>query len=80
MRSHRPAVRMAVDHLVELLRAIGGRMRQRAREQRRVRPERLRQRLTGQIVLVERYHGGAALIGAAHLRRAPCSRPSACPP
>ena len=35
---HRPAVRVAVDHLVELLRAIGGRMRERAREHRVVRP------------------------------------------
>ena len=31
---HRPAVRVAVDHLVELLRAVGRGVRQRAREQR----------------------------------------------
>jgi hypothetical protein len=62
----RSIMRVAVDHLVQLRRAVGRRVRQRAHEHRVLRGERLSQGPAGQVVLVERHHRRPALLGAPH--------------
>ena len=71
-----------LDLLVELLRVVGGRVRERARERRGVALEDVVERAAGQVVLVEREDGRAALVGRVtrRLTRATCTRPSACRP
>ena len=70
--------------LVELLGVVRGRVRERAGERGGVALEELVERAAGELVLVEREDGGAALVGAAgidgRVRRATCRSPSACRP
>src|SRR6185312_17094023 len=58
------------DHLVELLGAIGRRVRERPHESRCVVLEQLGQRSPGQVVLIQRHDRRPALLGAAHYARA----------
>ena len=62
--------RVAVDLRVELLGVVGGRVRERARERRGVALEEVVERPAGQVVLVEREDGRAALVGAGRLAHA----------
>jgi hypothetical protein len=61
----RPALRVALDAPVEVLAVVLSRVGQRAREGRRVALEEVVELAPGDVVLVEREDGGAALVGAA---------------
>ena len=82
--AHAPALGVAADLLVERVGVVGGRVRERARERRRVALEHVVERAPGEVVLVQREDRRAALIGpsgqAARLRLGTCRSPSACPP
>ena len=64
----RPVLRVALDVGVELLRVVGRRMRERAREGGGVALEEVVERALGEIVLVEREHRRAPLFSPAHSR------------
>jgi hypothetical protein len=61
-----PAMRMALDQRVEILREIGGSMRQRPCQLGRIRRKRLRQRAAGEVMLIERDDRSAPLLAAPH--------------
>ena len=68
---------MLREHKVEVVRVVGGRVRERTRERRRARLEDVVQRPAGQVVLIEGEDGGAPLLRPTH---ATCTSPSACRP
>jgi hypothetical protein len=62
-----PAIRVALDQHVKLLSEVSSRMGKRPRQLGRIRRQRLRQRASGEVVLIERYDRSAPLLAAPHL-------------